>query len=81
MYVMQVSGEVLTASDVRRLSRLLDDVLDVEPGKRREWLDGLSPANADLRSSLEHALFGDGGVETLDFVSRMAEAEDAAIAV
>jgi eukaryotic-like serine/threonine-protein kinase len=79
--VMQSSGSKLTASDVRRLSRLLDDALDVEPDRRREWLNALTSENADLLPSLEQALFGGQGIETLDFVARMAGDVDDAISL
>jgi serine/threonine protein kinase/tetratricopeptide (TPR) repeat protein len=75
------SAPGLTASDVRRLSRLLDQALDVDPDARRAWLDTLAASDSDLRPSLEKALFGAAGVETLDFAERMAEAEDGVIAM
>jgi eukaryotic-like serine/threonine-protein kinase len=75
------SGPALTASAVRRLSRLLDQALDMDPDARRRWLDTLPASDEDLRPSLEKALFGAPGVETLDFAERMADAEDAANAV
>lgn len=47
-----------------RLSPLLDEALDLEPGRRGAWLDALAPANADLRPLLASLLAAQGGDAT-----------------
>jgi hypothetical protein len=33
----------IASSDLKRLSALLDDALDLEPDEREQWLCGLAP--------------------------------------
>lgn len=50
----------LTAEQMARLDRLLDEALDLDEEGRRRWLQALGPENAELRDALELALFGGG---------------------
>lgn len=47
----------LTAEQLSRLYRLLDEVLDLDEAGRRRWLESLAPEDADLRPTLESTLF------------------------
>lgn len=71
----------ITDVDLVRLSRLLDEVLDLAPDGRRQWLDSLAAEHADLRPSLEAMLFRAGGIETQDFLGRMPGFDDLSDAV
>jgi serine/threonine protein kinase/TolB-like protein len=48
---------MLSAAQVARMSRLLDEALDLDPDGQRRWLEALSPENQDLESALRQALF------------------------
>jgi TolB-like protein len=47
---------MLTAPQIARMSRLLDEALELDPEGRRRWLEVLSPEYQDLRSALRRAL-------------------------
>jgi serine/threonine-protein kinase len=69
--------------DWKRLSRLLDEALDLEPAQREHWLRSLGPEYADLRGTLHEILFDRSAVETSDFLRGLPEfsAKPAAITV
>ena len=46
----------LTVEDWRRLNRLLEQALEVDPGQRAEWVDALPPESTDLRPLLMELL-------------------------
>jgi len=48
---------MLSAAQVARMSRLLDEVLDLDRDAQRRWLEALSPENQDLQPALRQALF------------------------
>jgi serine/threonine-protein kinase len=56
------------ADDWPRLSRLLDEALELEPAQRAGWLSGLPPEHAALRDTLARLLQAGGEVETGDFL-------------
>lgn len=69
--------------DWKRLSQLLDEALDLEPGQREHWLRSLGPEYADLHDTLHEILFERGAIETSDFLRALPEfsATPAALAV
>jgi len=48
---------VLTAEQLTRMSRLLDEALPLDRESRRRWLDTLAPEHADLKPALDRILF------------------------
>jgi serine/threonine-protein kinase len=63
----------IAAADWKRLSPLLDAVLDLAPPERAAWLAALPAEHADLRASLGELLAGRAAVETDDFLNRLPE--------
>jgi serine/threonine-protein kinase len=47
---------VLSAAQMAQMSRLLDEVLDLDPAGRRRWLERLAPEHAALAPALRQAL-------------------------
>jgi serine/threonine-protein kinase len=47
-----------------RMSRLLDEVLDIDEAAKRAWLKRLSPADQDLADALRRALFPTDALES-----------------
>jgi serine/threonine protein kinase/tetratricopeptide (TPR) repeat protein len=47
---------MLSAARMARMSRLLDEALDLDPEARRRWLDALAPEDRDLEPGLRQAL-------------------------
>lgn len=60
----------LTGADWIKLNRLLDEVLDLEPEKRCDWMEALPPEYESVRETLRNMLFRQSGVETLDVLRR-----------
>lgn len=60
----------LTATDWIKLNRLLDEVLDLEPEKRCDWMESLPAEYESVRETLRSMLFRQSGVETLDVLRR-----------
>jgi len=50
----------LTAAQMARMRRLLDEVLGLDEAAKRAWLKRLSPADQDLADALRRALFSSG---------------------
>jgi eukaryotic-like serine/threonine-protein kinase len=48
---------MLSAARMARLSRLVDEALELNAEARRRWLEALSPDDRDLEPGLRHALF------------------------
>ena len=46
----------LSIEELARLSRLLDEALDLDEAGRRRWLEDLAPADRDLKEALREAL-------------------------
>ena len=69
------------AADWKRLSPLLDQALDLAPGERAAWLDGLPAEHADLRESLAELLAARAGIETDEFLNRLPEFSAAPVAI
>jgi len=69
----------LTAEQMARLSRLLDEALALDPRARARWLRELSPADAPLLPTLQKALLedpaqaGPGGLDTLPRIGQSAQ--------
>jgi eukaryotic-like serine/threonine-protein kinase len=51
-----------TAEELIRLSRLLDQALDLPPQERATWIDGLDAANEEFKSSLRQMLIDTDGL-------------------
>jgi len=47
---------VLSAEQIARMSRLLDEALPLSPDQRQRWLSALAPEHVDLASALRRAL-------------------------
>jgi serine/threonine protein kinase len=63
----------ITDAQWQRVSRLLDEALEVEPALREQWLDKLAAEHSDLRDTLRDLLNGEGaGAETGDFLPSLA---------
>ena len=62
----------ITEAQWQRVSRLLDEALEVEPAQRERWLEGLATEHSDLRDTLRDLLRADGGAETGDFLPKLA---------
>ncbi|MEP7244567.1 MAG: serine/threonine-protein kinase [Gammaproteobacteria bacterium] len=60
----------------KRLSPLLDEVLDLEPPQREAWIASLGPEHEDLRATLEEILHEWSAVETSDFLRTPLEFSD-----
>lgn len=60
----------LSGPDWVKLSRLLDQVLDLEPAQRSQWMDSLAPEYESLRETLRDLLFRKAGLETSDVLRR-----------
>jgi tetratricopeptide (TPR) repeat protein len=54
-----------------RISRLLDDALELDPAMRSGWLEALPPEHADLREPLRRMLLSEGGCETGDVLPQL----------
>jgi len=52
---------VLSAEQMARMSRLLDEALPLAPEGRQRWLDALAPEHADLAAALREALLPSRG--------------------
>jgi hypothetical protein len=64
----------ITDAQWQRVSRLLDEALEVEPALREQWLDKLAAEHSDLRDTLRDLLNGEGaGAETGDFLPSLAK--------
>jgi serine/threonine protein kinase len=59
--------------DWERLSRLLDEALDLDPKKREPWINSLGPEHDDVRGVLREILLERSGVETSDFLQRIPQ--------
>jgi len=60
----------LSATDLKRLSSLLDIALDLAPNAREEWLDTLPADARALAPVLRGLLARHASGETLDFIDR-----------
>jgi serine/threonine protein kinase len=58
----------LQLDDLAALSRLLDEVLDLEPAAREAWLAGLPPAHAHLRPQLREMLVQESSADNERFL-------------
>ncbi|HYJ39198.1 MAG TPA: hypothetical protein VEW08_00320, partial [Steroidobacteraceae bacterium] len=56
---------------VSQLSRLLDEVLDLPPQARTEWIDALAPEFDELKPRLRALLARCSSVESRDFLSSL----------
>lgn len=63
----------LDASTLRRVSPLLDEVLDLEGAQREEWFAKLERDQPDLAPILQKVLKNQSNVETNDFLERGPE--------
>lgn len=57
--------------EVSQLSRLLDEVLDLPPPARMDWIDALSPEFDELKPRLRELLMRGSSVESRDFLSTL----------
>jgi serine/threonine protein kinase len=55
---------MLSAARMARLSRLVDEALELDPEARRRWLKALPPDDRDLEPGLRHALFPEESKDT-----------------
>jgi serine/threonine-protein kinase len=62
---------LISATDWKRLSPLLDAALDLPASQRAAWLAALPAEHADLRDSLADLLSRGKAVETDDFLNRL----------
>src|SRR5882762_10346590 len=46
----------LSTEQLARMSRLLDEAIDLDEMGRKNWLEALSPENQDLKEALWHGL-------------------------
>jgi serine/threonine-protein kinase len=51
---------MLSAAQMARMSRLLDEALDLDSAARRRWLEALAPEHEDLLAALRQALLSEG---------------------
>jgi hypothetical protein len=51
---------MLSAAQMGRMSRLLEEALELEPAGRRRWLEALAAEHQDLEPALRRALLSDG---------------------
>jgi serine/threonine-protein kinase len=51
---------MLSAAQMARMSRLLDEALDLDLAARRRWLEALAPEHKDLLTALRQALLTEG---------------------
>ncbi|WP_280151483.1 protein kinase [Piscinibacter sp. XHJ-5] len=56
----------LSTQQLVRMTRLLDDVVDLDEGDRRAWLRALPEEHRDLEPALQRALFAQEGDAVLD---------------
>ncbi len=64
-------AEGTTSARLRRLHALLDQALDLSQTQRRQWVRGLSEADADLRPSLERLVGGGSGTGPARFLDTL----------
>jgi serine/threonine protein kinase len=73
----------LDAQQLRRLSALLDEALDLDEAQRQAWLDALGGDDAELAPTLRQMLAGQAAGETNDLLERRpdftAPRQDAAV--
>lgn len=70
----------LSGSDWVKLSRLLDQALDLEPAQRSQWMESLPPEYESLRETLRDLLMRKVGVETADIMQHAPALPDAPFA-
>lgn len=64
----------LSAAQLGRLSRLLDEALDLDEPGRRQWLERLAPEHRELEEALRHALLAQESPGTApDALDRLPE--------
>jgi serine/threonine protein kinase/tetratricopeptide (TPR) repeat protein len=66
----------LTKDELRALSKLLDEALDIPEAGREAWLEGLADPHASLRPALRNMLARQVGVETHDFLETLPKFAD-----
>lgn len=66
----------LSGIDLKRLSGLLDEALELEPEQRAQWIAALESQYEDLREVLTEMLLRRRGVETADFLRQLPEFSD-----
>jgi serine/threonine protein kinase/Tfp pilus assembly protein PilF len=65
----------LSAAQLARMNRLLDEVLDLDEPGRRQWLERLAPEHQELEAALRQALLAEenrGGPDRLDTLPKVS---------
>ena len=70
----------ITDEQWQRVSRLLDEALDMQPALHEQWLAGLPAEHADLRETLRNLLRANAEAETRDFLPDLEKLGTRAIA-